>query len=373
MQNTFVTLLGKLLSRFLDEVVFIELKEKRTGIFLEIETPEVVQLPVYLSDLADRIRVNEIDNIPAVAIIKGLVYVVGANADLPHMSFYKTLLLKIDADIVNSILKDGIRYATEKQLPNAILYFNAAINLDSGNIDAYYNLGRAFDDLGEAEERPELRKLAKYCYEKCLEIDPNFGYAYFNLGFSQYNEDKFTEAEASWLKALEYPMTEEMREEVVMGLGRVRDKAAYEKGYTLILSGRVHEGLEVLSALEEDHDEWWNLLFFLGVGNRMLERYEDALGYFLKVMSLNTGHIQTMNEIGICMLSIGDYSEAERYFKEALRLSPENAELICNIGIVHYNKGDEKAAREHFDRAHRLAPEDEVVQMWLDHLNKKLI
>lgn len=373
MQNSFDTILGKLLSRFLDDVVFIELKEKRAGIFSDLETPEIVRLPVFLYDLAERIRVNDIDQLPVVAIIKGLVYVIGAKAKLPNISFYKSLLLKIDKDMAKSIISDGIRHAMEKHYSEAILYFSAAINLEPDNIDAYYNLGRAFDDLGEVDERPELKKLAKYCYEKCLEIDPNFGYAYFNLGFSLYNEEKYQEAEANWLKALSYPITEEMREELVMGLGRVRDKAAYEKGYNLILSGRVHEGLEVLSALEEDHDEWWNLLFFLGVGNRMLERYEDALGYFLKVMTLNTGHIQTMNEIGICMLSIGDYAEAERYFKEALRLSPENAELICNMGIVHYNKGDDKTARDYFDRAHRLAPDDEVVQMWLDHINKKLV
>lgn len=373
MQNSFVTMQSKLLKRFLDEIVFIELKQKSAGIFSQIETPDVVQLPVYLSDLAERIKVNDIENIPAVAIIKGLVYVIGTNADIPHMPFYKTLLLKVDTDIAKSILSDGIRYATEEQFPNAILYFNAAINLEPDNIDAYYNLGRAFDDLGEVEERPELKKMAKYCYEKCIEIDPSFGYAYFNLGFSLYNEDNFLKAEENWLIALNFSLPEEMREEIVMGLGRVRDKAAFEKGYNLILAGRVHEGLEVLCALEEDHDEWWNLLFFIGVGNRMLERYEDALGYFLKVMTLNTGHIQTMNEIGICFLSIGDFNEAERYFKEAQRLSPENAELICNLGIVYYNQGDEKTARDFFDRAHRLSPEDEVVQMWLEHINKKLI
>jgi tetratricopeptide (TPR) repeat protein len=289
------------------------------------------------------------------------------------MSFYKQLLLKIDADIAKSILSDGIRYATDSQFSNAILYFNAAINLEPYNIDATYNLGRAFEDLSELEARPELKKLAKYCYEKCIEIDPNFGYAYFSLGFSLYNEENYLKAEENWLIALNFPLTEEMREEVVMGLGRVRDKAAYERGYQLILSGRVNEGLEVLCALEEDHDEWWNLLFFIGVGNRMLERFEDALGYFLKVMTLNTGHIQTMNEIGICLISIGDYNEAERYFKEALRLSPENAEIICNLGIVYFNKGDDKTARDYFDRAHLIAPEDEVIQMWLDHINKKLI
>jgi len=373
MQKNFKEIQAKILKRFLDEIVFIELKEGHTLNFKDIEMPEKIMLPVYISDLANRIKANDIDNIPAIAIIKGLVYVVGADTQLETRKFYISLLKAIDSNIVLSILNDGIKYASEGQYSNAILYFNAALNIDDGNIDAYYNLGRSFEDLSLAEERPDLIKLGKYCFEQCLIIDPNFAYAHFSLGFMLYNEENYKLAETHWLKALKYELPESMKEELVMGLGRVKDKASYERGYELILAGRVEEGLEILVSLEEMHDEWWDLLFFIGVGYRMLEQFEDALGYFLKVMNLNTGHIQTMNEVGICLLSLGDYDEAEKYLKEAMRLSPENSELICNMGIVYLNKGDNQTARELFDKAHLISPEDEVVQMWLNHINSKMI
>lgn len=380
MQNTFNEIMARLLKRFVDDVVFIELKPGHKLAIKGVDFPDNITLPVFIDELAKGIKKNTVDEIPIMGLIKGLVYIVGSEARIDHYNFYLSLLTAIDeqiddvnAKLVASILLDGLRYADDKQFPTAILYFNAVLKLEPDNVDAYYNLGRSFEDLANEDERSELKKLAKYCFEKCLEIDAAFAFSHFSLGFLYYNEENFQIAEKHWLEALKIGLPDEMREEVVVGLGRVKDKAAYEKGYQLILSGRVDEGLEILKALEEDHDEWWNLIFFIGVGYRMLEQYEDALAYFLKVMSLNTGHIQTMNELGICLLSLGDYDEAEKYLKEAIRLSPQNAELICNLGIVYYNRGDDLTARSYFQTASELAPEDEVVQMWKDHINKKLM
>lgn len=373
MDKQFKEILSRLFKRFLDEVVFIELKKNTLSGLAEIPMPEHLVLPVYIEELAQRIKVNDIEYVPPLAIIKGMVYVIGAGADIPHVDIYKAILKKIDINIAYSIIEDAFRLAEEMHYPNALLYLNAALEMDHENLDALYNLGRVFDVYSEAESRPELKKLSKYCFEKCVEKDSTFALGHYHLGIIYYNDENFLKAESCWLTALKYDLPEDVREEVVIWLGRVRDRAAYEKGHKLILDGRVDEGLEILKSLEEDHDEWWNLLFFIGVGYRMLEQFEEALGYFLKVISLNTGHIRTMNEIGICLMALGDFWEAEKYFKEAMRLAPENAELICNMGILHLNRGDDETARSLFDRASRLAPEDEVIAMWLDHINKKLI
>lgn len=370
MKDNFTEILRKLLKKHLDELVFLELKDSKIIAFEGLSVPDKITLPVYVYDLANKIKENDIDKIPVIAIIKGLVYTVGANAEKVDTEFYKALLLKIDKDVTLSILQDGIRLAEEKHYPQAILYFNAAINLEHKNLDAWYNMGRCFEDLSNLEERPELMKLSKYCYEQCLTIMPDFAQAHFNLGVFYYNQESYQLAEEHWMKAVNLDLPDGMKSELISGLGKVRDRAAFEKGYELILAGRVEEGHEILKTLEDFHDEWWDLLFFIGLGYRMLEQYEDALNYFLKVMNLNTGHIQTMNEIGICLLSLGDLDEAIRYYKEAIRLSPENAELLCNLGIVYLNKGMSFEARNFIEKAHDLAPDDEVVQMWISHIRQ---
>lgn len=365
--------MAKLLKRFLNDVIFVDLKPENKAVLAGLNAPLNATLPLFIEDLAVKIKEGDVEQIPVVALIKGLVYAVGAQVELPYRSFYIDLLKHIDSEISMRILSDGIRLAEEGQYSNAILYFNTVLAMDNESIDALYNMGRAFDDLSDKEVRNDLKVLSKWCYEKTIVIDPNFTYGHFSLGFALYNDEKFSDAERHWLQALGGSLSEDMREELIVGLGKVKDRATYERGYELILAGRVEEGLEMLKALEDDHDEWWNLLFFIGLGYRMMEQYEDALGYFLKVMTLNTGHIKTMNEIAICLLSLGDFAEAERYLKEAIRLSPENCELLCNMGIVHLHKGDQVTARIYFDRAHEASPEDEVVAMWLAHINQKLI
>lgn len=370
MNLNFKAVRTQILNRFLQEIVFIELKENQSIKLTQATLPPKILLPVFIDDLAETIRKNDYDQIPPLAILKGLVVAVGADHALENHDFYVELLKSIDENMYLSILHDGLRHAQERQFARAILYFSATLALDAQNIDAYYNMGRSFEDLAEQENRPDLIALAKYCYKETLSINTEFAGGYHRLGFILYNEALYKDAEIMWIDALKYDMPIEMKEEIVVGLGRVRDKAAFVHGYEMILAGRVSEGLEILKSLEEDHDEWWDLLFFIGVGYRMLEQFEDALAYFLKVMSLNTGHIQTMNEIGICLIAIGDYNEAERYYKEAMRLSPNNAELICNRGIVYYHRGDLEGAKDYFTKAFEISPEDEVVSLWLNEVNK---
>lgn len=364
---------AKLLERFLSDIVFIELKPGKNMTVGDYTVPTDIPIPVYMLDLANQIKKDDIENIPIVAIIKGLVYYLGADQDVKGYSkSYVALLEAIDPQITVSINFDALKLADNRDFIHAILYFNAVLNIDAHNLDALYNMGRCYLDLAITKDINEMYLMAKQCFEESLKLKSDFAEAYFSLGVCLYNEDLFLEAEEAWITALRLELPLEMRDEVIDALGRVRDKALFERGSELIINHRISEGLEILKSLEEDHDDWWNLLFFIGVGYRVQELYEEAIPYFLKVLTLNTGHIQTMNEIGICFLSVGDLKAAKKYFKEALRLSPDNAELICNLGIVALNEGDVNEAHSKFIKAYELAPHDEVVAMWLSHINQTL-
>ncbi|MBN2899467.1 MAG: tetratricopeptide repeat protein, partial [Clostridia bacterium] len=110
------------------------------------------------------------------------------------------------------------------------------------------------------------------------------------------------------------------------------------------------------------------LLFFIGLAYRQLERYEEAIEYFEKTLQYNTGHVDTMNEIGICLMSVEAYDEAERYFKEALKADINNPELLCNLGIVYLNKGNLEEAESYLGRSFEVNPEDEITNAWITYL-----
>ena len=53
--------------------------------------------------------------------------------------------------------------------------YEKAIEINPNYVDAHYNLGVIFKELGENQK-------AKDCYEKAIEINPNYVNAHNNLG-----------------------------------------------------------------------------------------------------------------------------------------------------------------------------------------------
>ena len=72
MDKKFEEIITKLLEKNLNEIVFIELKPGKKLNVPGFNTPDNFVLPVYIQDLAEKIKSNDIDNIPVIAIIKGL-------------------------------------------------------------------------------------------------------------------------------------------------------------------------------------------------------------------------------------------------------------------------------------------------------------
>lgn len=365
---------NKLLEKFLDELVFIDLKPEKKWGLNEMKWPNEMPIPIFTSELATHIKENDIEKIPMLALLKGFVYYIGAEGDAQKVqSPYVEFLNAMDPDFYTSILHDAIKLAENDAFVEAILYFRAVTRIKPDSIDAWYNKARCYYDIGILKENKEFNKMAMHDFEKVCTLTTAISEVYYYLGFCYYADAQYTKAYEAWKLGLKGDLSIDEKEEIVVAISKIEDHVQYEKGVKLILEGRHDEGLELLRAIEEVHDEWWELMFFIGVGLRMQELYEDAIGYFLKVLTLNTGHIQSMNELGMCFLAVGDIDAAKKHYTEALRLSPKNPELICNMGIVFLNEGNLLDAQANFEKAHVLSPDDEVIRMWLRHVNEKIL
>ena len=355
---------AKFLKKYLDDVVFLELKKDIPSWKMKLP------LPVSVQSVASQVRSDKIESISAEAIIQGVATIMGADPDFKYNLEYIEQIKTISDDVMLTILSKGLAFAEEGLFLEAILYFNAALVLDENSVDALFNMGRAFDDLYKKDENKLYLPFIKHCYTRASELEPSLGLAFYALGFFYYNEEQYSNAELNWIKALNCSLDIEIREEIVTALGKVRDYSIFEQGREYVINGRIEEGFELLKSIEELHDDWWQLNFFIGFALRMQENYEEALPYFLKVLSLNSGSVQSMNEAGICLIALGDYDQALKYYKEALRLSPKNPEYLCNKGIVFYNMRQYDDAYINIEEAHKLAPEDEVISMWFSHILK---
>lgn len=79
-----------------------------------------------------------------------------------------------DAEYYAAYMQLGILFAAKKD-PLAIDYYNNALKINSGSIEAYYGKGKFYQDMGDS-------KRAIAIYQELLHLDPNYKFTHFNLG-----------------------------------------------------------------------------------------------------------------------------------------------------------------------------------------------
>lgn len=357
----------------LNDIVFVNMKAgkelKAKDVVLDAEIP----VPMMLDKIVNTVKNEDYSDISIDAITGGMVHMLAVDSGFKYNEAYKDFLLELNPDIGTFLIFKGISLAEDEDYFNASIQFKASLYFKNDNIDGLYNLARAFNDMYAAEDdNVNFRNASSALFKRILDIDSSFILAYYHIGFHLVNAKEYQEAKKIWIEALKGDLDEEKRFEIVTVLRNIDDEVEFEKGYNLIVNQRVDEGMEILKTLEVEHNDWWKLTFFLGLGHRMREEYDDAIKYFTKTLTLNTGHIETMNEIAVSFMAIGKYEKALIHLKEATRLKNGDPELLCNIGIVYLNLNDPEMAYDMVIKAQKINPDDEIVNAWVDHIEKKL-
>ncbi len=366
------TRLDTLFRSKLDEVVFIELKPTaKADINGKILDPNI-PLPVMFSDVIDKVKGVSATDITAANMIKGMAFVTAIDEDFPHKVYYHDIMLAIDDKIGLFLLKHAFDLANSGNKSNALVYFKASLMFIDNEVDVLINYGRCLIELAYEQEETEMVFVyeAKEVFESLMKKYPEEPHAYYHMGYIFSNENEYKRAEEVWIKAIKLNIGENEKHDIVTKLTDLNAKIKFEEGHTFIIDGRVDEGLELLLTLEPEYLDWWNLMFFIGLGYRMNNDYDNALKYFAKVMELNTGHVQTYNEIGLCYMTMGRFGEATKAFKEALKMDRDNAEILCNLGIVHIQLDELDEAEQAFMQSFKKDPNDEITASWIKKLNE---
>ncbi|MZQ98627.1 MAG: tetratricopeptide repeat protein [Acidaminobacter sp.] len=362
-----------LLKRRADEVMFIELKEGKTLTLGGITLDERVPLPIRVDRLVDKVKGVSDTDFTADNLAEGMCWTLGFDPDFPHASAYKAFLAEMMPGLLALLEEKVARFEEEEKWLDAVIYLHAAAQIAADQPQVIYNLARCALRQSErfAENSPEEKKLEEDVFEllsESIEKFPDFAPLYYLMGFQLVNRKSYKAAESSWRRAMHLGVDEDLRDEMVRQLDDLWSRIQYEEGYMLVLDGFADEGLVKLLPLEEFHDDWWNLLFFIGLAYRQKEQYNEALDYFRRALRLNTGSPEIHNEIGLCLMSLSMFHDAEIVYSEALKMHPDSPDLLCNKGIVMLHLGDLKQARQLIERAYEINPEDEVTAAWLRQL-----
>ncbi|OQX96983.1 MAG: hypothetical protein B6I24_10240 [Bacteroidetes bacterium 4572_128] len=156
--------------------------------------------------------------------------------------------------------------------------------------------------------------VAKYNFEKTIEINPNFADAYYNLATLLIN-DHFK----NYKKAKEY----------------------YEK---------------VIKINPHFVGVYYNLgiLFFY-----KFKEYEKAKYHFEKAIKINPEHSRYYYHLANLLVNdhFKNYEKAKEYYEKAIKINPNNAEIHNILGVLFLDKFKKyEKAKEHFENAIKINP-----------------
>jgi tetratricopeptide (TPR) repeat protein len=104
--------------------------------------------------------------------------------------------------------------------------------------------------------------------------------------------------------------------------------------------------------------------YYLGMCTFALERYSEAIDYFVSAQELypsknSQGNWFSLFNIGACYLKLGENREAEKRFLESIRLRPNNASYY-SLGNIYYSEGNYAQAKETFSKILNRSDTEEV-------------
>ncbi len=395
--------LENILKQKTDDVVFFEVSESVPSPFDDLIWEKNMAIPIMTGHMVDKVVNGDEADIKIASILEGMVHILGIDCNFVHRDFYLKFMRRADVNFYKRIYSDAVYLADNYKYMDALIRFRTAIIFIEEFVDAdskqyhimediFYDCGRLceliarkFSDIESNTLKQDDNKndnsglnkmevfeiMSLYYFNQVLSLNENHGLAQYHMGFHYYKNRDYFMAKKMWVEALESKKLEEnQKSDILKKLRIVEDEIIYEKGYKAIIEGFEDEGLEHLLPLLDEYPDWWNLYFFIGLAYRKKQMFVEATEYFKKVLTLNTGHIDSMNEIAICYMSAGDVKMAEKYLKEAIRLNPINHEIICNMGILELHKGNKAMAETHINKALEIEPNDEIAMAWKQYLSK---
>ena len=343
----------------LSKILFLEMK--KDGFKKSINIPDNVKfknddlyMPISAEYVADNAN-NEIklSNLPIYYFIEGMFIAFGADKNIKYNEDYGMILSYIpdSEECVKSLIADRIkknrledayillkglyRYTKEEEILTKLLAVGETIRQNDSSFAELL-----LEDIDECKEN----------FEKSPEP-----YLYNALILKDKGDYKGAEVEIN-----EYINKGGKKTPEIEQIGTdINNISHFEKAIDY-LKDEPKKAIELLLPLCEEFKENPLVYYYLGVGYRKIENYQTAIYYLQKSLSLESGSLEVVNELGMNYASLGDYEEAIKYFRKAFEASKE-VEICTNIVMCYINLGDKEQAKLNLDIAKKLAPDDEIV------------
>ncbi|HBG7380278.1 tetratricopeptide repeat protein [Clostridioides difficile] len=362
----------KYLLKKAEELAFITIKHGGEFKLKSYEVPKGgLDVPIKNEVLVKGIKEKTAqDKLNSMSIADAMIYIIGIDSKFKNNAEYEKFLNALSKDI-DLDLKSYMGYMSRKYFEigehtDSLIYIKAFITMYPDDLDAMYNYAIVCQEIAKQYQKDMddkamnaflLEAMAKL--EKVVDVDENFALGYYHLGYHYYNQGQYLKTKLTWEEALRLGLDADLVAEVQENLGKMDFKVQYEEGYTLVFQGKFKEGLEKLLSLEEEHMDWWNLLFMIALGYKGMGEIEQAKMYLEKILIIKPNQVDTIVELGLCEAYKNNLDKAIEYFEQAAKIK-EDPEILCNLGMAYLNNGDIDDATYYIERAYELNPQDEI-------------
>lgn len=166
-------------------------------------------------------------------------------------------------------------------------------------------------------------------FSKVVEWTPNDVQAWYDLGRTKYNENRFDEAIETFKKVLELdPANVKGADNLGLSYGALErnDEAisAYQRAITL-----------------QDKSADKNAGPYLDLGSLLIEsnRHEEALPLLMQALAISPGDYRVHRELGKAYLHLNELEKARGELEKAVELAPRNAPLHFMLAQVYRKQG----------------------------------
>ena len=247
---------------------------------------------------------------------------------------------------------------------SAVATLDRVLELVPNDLAARTRRAYALLELGRFEEA------ASEC-RRILQLDPNHSAARFGLGRVEFEAGSFEQAIEHFTKALEgQPEGSVIHHRIGRALRRLgrreeaADHLARNKQIPVSYKDPLLAALQALNASRNAH-------FSRGAEAMRTGNPQFALAAFEAALEALPGDAETVFNVAMALIELGDKPAAEERLREAIALDTDYRQPRYNLALILAERNDQEAAERHFRRAAEIDPGDLDARVrWADTLTR---
>lgn len=213
---------------------------------------------------------------------------------------------------------------------------SAKVNMSAGG--AYYELAKK--ETSPAEKSLLLKK-SKSCLERSLQLYPDYIQSKTLLGHSLFEAGDYVGS----CKAYELGLTQDPNFKDI-------ENAILYVSDTLKKSKKFKESLLYLEAYLKHHPTQVHILGQIGeIYGKDLGDLNTSESYLQKAYQVNPKNNDILIKLGVVQAMQKDFKNALNYFTQALAVDSTNKNTLLNLGITYMNLGDKQKGEYYIDKS----------------------